>query len=65
MRPQAKAAMLSRMSKSEHEIYKESVDCINKHLQVSDQSKIRQTIHFQPSIYCMKTLTLLIILNEF
>ena len=39
MRPQAKAAMLSRMSKSEHEIYKESVDCINKHLQVSDQSK--------------------------
>ncbi|MEE2924462.1 MAG: hypothetical protein VX619_06745 [bacterium] len=40
MRPQARSAMLSRMSKSDHDTYIKSFNFISKNLNTSDRSKI-------------------------
>ena len=40
MRPQARSAMLSRMSKSDHDTYRNSFDFISKNLNTPDRSKI-------------------------
>ena len=43
MRPQARSAMLSRISKSEHEIYKKSFNYLNDQLKISGSSNVSKS----------------------